>query len=68
MPFNQIPQVVKPLLHAFVAGILIPGGDGDVPTDVFCSCLPAGALLIIRFPLLPVSFLSYPPHLIRFLQ
>lgn len=68
MPFNRIPQVVKSLLDAFVAGTLIPGGDGDVPTDVSCSCLPAGPLLTICFPLLPVSFLSFPPQLIRFLQ
>lgn len=46
MPFNRIPQVVKPLLYAFVAGTLIPGGDGDVPTDVFRSCLPAGPFLL----------------------
>lgn len=48
------------------AGILLPGGDGEVSTDVFCRCLPAGRHLTVCSLLSPTSFLHshiypFPP-------
>lgn len=50
------------LFVGLCARVLLPGGDGEVSTDVFCRCLPAGIHLTLLSPtsFLPISIHSLP--------